>query len=261
MRPRSPGQPPVETGVVDEDHGVGPLLLKHAVGHAEKAQEARQVSEDAEDADEGEITEGIQQATAGRRHAFAAKAVDRQVGLTPPQGVDEVGPVQIAAGFARADEQTHRSILPSGRIYRGHPGRAGASYQGNDDRSKPERALHGPPAKSRRRATQRAICLPTDEVNALSCPPEIAEIILEILQHGLLRIRGRGWRGDSAACASEADHLHNLPNLLSHYSPDLLRFYWEVERPAYCSSGGSDPDSFGPVWERLHSLLKQNGIG
>ena len=90
----------------------------------------------------------------------------------------------------------------------------------------------------------------------MSCPPEIAEVILEILQTGLLGIRALGWSGNSAACAGEADHLHNLPRLLSDYSPALLRYYWEVERPAYCSRSEGNPAAFASAWEHLHHLLK-----
>lgn len=63
-----------------------------------------------------------------------------------------------------------------------------------------------------------------------------------------------------AGCANEADHLHNLPSLLSNYSPGLLRDYWEVERPAYCNRGDGHPEAFAPAWERLQHLLKKSGI-
>ena len=94
----------------------------------------------------------------------------------------------------------------------------------------------------------------------MSCPPEIAEVILEILYHGLLRIRIEGWSGNSGECAREADHLHNLPHLLSDYSPELLRYYWEVERPAYCCRSDGNTNSFTSAWERLHRLLEKNDI-
>lgn len=95
----------------------------------------------------------------------------------------------------------------------------------------------------------------------MSCPPEIAKVIAEILQTGLLRIRALGWSGKSEDCAREADHLHNLPRLLNDYSLDSLRYYWEVERPAYCSRGDGNATAFAPAWERLHHLLKQGGKG
>jgi hypothetical protein len=94
----------------------------------------------------------------------------------------------------------------------------------------------------------------------MSCPPDIAEVILEILQRGLLRIRESGWSEDSAVCAHEADHLHNLPHLLSNYSPEALSYYWEVEKPVYCTRRDSEPELFAPLWERLHHLLKKSGI-
>src|SRR5690242_16044628 len=62
---------------------------------------------------------------------------------------------------------------------------------------------------------------------AMTCPPGVAEIVLEILTMGLLRIRMAGWSGEGRICASEADHLHNLPELLSAYSPERLSYYWE----------------------------------
>jgi hypothetical protein len=93
----------------------------------------------------------------------------------------------------------------------------------------------------------------------MSCPPDIAEVILEILYQGLLRIRVQGWSGNSAGCASEADHLHNLPRLLNDYSPELLRYYWEAERLAYRDRGDGNPEVFAPAWERLHNLMIKNG--
>jgi len=54
----------------------------------------------------------------------------------------------------------------------------------------------------------------------MTCPTEIAEILTEILRTGLLRIRALGWSGNAERCAIEADHLHNVPDLLAHYSPE-----------------------------------------
>jgi hypothetical protein len=66
----------------------------------------------------------------------------------------------------------------------------------------------------------------------MKCPETIAEVVLEIITIGLLRVRHHAAAGDSHRCLIEADHIHNLPNLLANYSPELLRFYWTVERPA-----------------------------
>jgi hypothetical protein len=82
----------------------------------------------------------------------------------------------------------------------------------------------------------------------MSCPPDIAEVITEILQMGLVRIRAMGWEGNSAGAAHEADHLHNLPPLLSNYSPESMRYYWEAEKPAYCSHADRNAEAyFGPA--------------
>ena len=89
------------------------------------------------------------------------------------------------------------------------------------------------------------------------CPPELVEVVSEILQEGLLRIRATAWSGDNSRCAIEADHLHNLPALLANYSPDLLRFYWDVERVAYRSRvEPGDAAGFSPLWNRLEGLMQ-----
>ena len=95
----------------------------------------------------------------------------------------------------------------------------------------------------------------------MMCPPEVVDIMLEILQAGLLRIRARGWADDSPGSAVEADHLHNLPTLLLHYSPELLRYYWDVERPAYLSR--VEPGAalvFDSLWTRLKPFISPEPV-
>jgi hypothetical protein len=83
----------------------------------------------------------------------------------------------------------------------------------------------------------------------MQCPPEIAEIVCEILRTGLLRIRALG---DADRCESEADHLHNLPGLLANYKPELLDCYWRVERVAFVErSTSEDIQDFAPLWKAL----------
>ena len=92
----------------------------------------------------------------------------------------------------------------------------------------------------------------------MNCPPEVAEVVLDILKTGLLRLRGCGWSGKSDCCAIEADHLHNLPDLLAYYSLDKLRYYWDIERIAYLSQSPADSAAtFYPLWQQL-ALLLQN---
>ncbi len=83
----------------------------------------------------------------------------------------------------------------------------------------------------------------------MQCPPEIAVIVCEILRTGLLRIRVSQ---DSDRCALESDHLHNLPSLLADYKPELLEYYWNVERPTMkdrCKP--VDVQQFEPLWKML----------
>jgi hypothetical protein len=91
---------------------------------------------------------------------------------------------------------------------------------------------------------------------------EIRDIALEILRAGLLRIRALGLAGDAKACSLEADHLHNLPDLVkSPCRDDLLRFYFNVERPAFRSATEVNVRGFETLWERLGLLAKENAEG
>jgi hypothetical protein len=91
----------------------------------------------------------------------------------------------------------------------------------------------------------------------MSCPDEIAEILLEILRTGILRIRAMSWEENHARCAIEADHLHNLPQLVAHFSHDLLKYYWEVERVSFIEQISQDDLAiFSPMWDRLAPYLQ-----
>ena len=90
----------------------------------------------------------------------------------------------------------------------------------------------------------------------MNCPAPIAEIILAILRHGILRIRSQGWSGNAERCAAEADHLHNLPDLLTDYSAERLDYYWNVERPCFIEHMDAEQTAeFSPWWERLSRYI------
>jgi hypothetical protein len=94
----------------------------------------------------------------------------------------------------------------------------------------------------------------------MMCPPEVARVVLQILEVALLQIRASGWADDSGRCALEADHVHNLPSLLKNYSDELLRFYWEVERPAYIKRcAPEDLQAYEPLWASLAELVPTAG--
>jgi hypothetical protein len=90
----------------------------------------------------------------------------------------------------------------------------------------------------------------------MTCPPEVARLVLQIMGVAFLQIRARGWSGDALRCAVEADHVHNLPALLSDYSDELLKYYWEVERPAFVKKcAPADLPSYEPLWAELARLV------
>ena len=86
----------------------------------------------------------------------------------------------------------------------------------------------------------------------MQCPPESTEILSDILRTGLLRIRALGWNQNPVRCAVEADHLHNLPALLSTFKPELLDYYWNIERISFIQqSTPEDVAGFEPLWRSL----------
>ena len=86
----------------------------------------------------------------------------------------------------------------------------------------------------------------------MHCPAEIAEVILPILQNGLLRVRALAWQGQAELCVVESDHIHNLPDLLADYTPEKLHYYWNVERPEYIRQVGVDQAvGWEELWQRL----------
>ncbi len=89
------------------------------------------------------------------------------------------------------------------------------------------------------------------------CPPEIAEIVAEILGFGIVRIRLRAWSSLPDRCAVEADHLHKLPSLLTDFSVRKLKYYWDVQRESYIKQTPSiELAMFEPLWERLRPHLE-----
>src|ERR1700677_1855243 len=91
----------------------------------------------------------------------------------------------------------------------------------------------------------------------MTCSTEIAEILTEILTTGLLRIRAPGWSGEAERCAIESDHVHNVPDLLVHYSLKKLDYYWNVERSSYISRApASELAVWDPLWRQLSGHLQ-----
>jgi hypothetical protein len=99
----------------------------------------------------------------------------------------------------------------------------------------------------------------------MNCQPEIAGVLLDLLNQGILRIRSLAWGKDSEWCAIEADHVHNLPSLLLNYSDERLKYYWKVERVCFLRQMTSDErrlkslTDFESLWLRLAPLVGEDG--
>lgn len=94
----------------------------------------------------------------------------------------------------------------------------------------------------------------------MPCPPEIAEVLAQMIAEGLLRIRADGWANRPDLCAIEADHLHNLPSLIADYSPARLAYYWTVERPGYLRQmPEAERSGWEAHWDKLGDVAKITG--
>ena len=79
------------------------------------------------------------------------------------------------------------------------------------------------------------------------------EIYCEILRRGLLNIRFHA--DDQERCFVEADHLHNIPELLCDFNNEALHdYYWSATRPSFINA--SKPEwltSFKELWAELEA--------
>ncbi len=88
----------------------------------------------------------------------------------------------------------------------------------------------------------------------MQCPADLHSILSKILRTGLLRIRAGCDSSDRIV--AEADHLHNLPDLLDDYDPEKLLYYWQVERPQYIQTLTADERlAFEPMWSELERCV------
>lgn len=87
------------------------------------------------------------------------------------------------------------------------------------------------------------------------CSEPLRRGLLDLLAQTLLWIRNEP--GDARLCLALADHMHNVPALLADFSPELLRYYWEVERPCLLQAleaiGRHTPGLFADPWAIVES--------
>jgi len=95
----------------------------------------------------------------------------------------------------------------------------------------------------------------------MDCPKELSDDILDIIRMASLRIRAAGREDDPNRCAVEANHIHNLPNLLRDYRDEKLLYYCEMEiRGFVTSSEGVSIECFRPHWSRLARYIELNRL-
>ena len=92
--------------------------------------------------------------------------------------------------------------------------------------------------------------------NSKSDDGALRDVLLSILREGLLRIHALGWSGDADRCAIEADHLHNLPELVSTLKPELLRSYYEIAVPSFMRKA-QKTEAFKPYWSHIEAVIER----
>lgn len=90
------------------------------------------------------------------------------------------------------------------------------------------------------------------------CPADIADVILRIVQTGILEAWSAGWSNDAERSTIQANHIHNLPDLLRRYSPRKLKYYWNLERPSFIGQMGGQPIVFDQLWTELEPLVPKD---
>lgn len=83
-------------------------------------------------------------------------------------------------------------------------------------------------------------------------PEKRRRVYLQILERALLNIRGHANRGNSTQCALEADHVHNIPQMLIDDNEKEEVHYWNTMRAGYLRD--SDPEIttiFNELWREL----------
>ena len=90
-------------------------------------------------------------------------------------------------------------------------------------------------------------------------------IYVQILHHGLLRIRDSAALGHLDYCIVESEHLHNVPSLIGEINEERHLYYFSQERAHYLehvdhSIPGLDFTlrRYVELWDRLRQLNETN---
>jgi hypothetical protein len=86
----------------------------------------------------------------------------------------------------------------------------------------------------------------------------VKKAIASILKRGILATISAIQSNKTEAAIAEAYHAHNLPHLLLCFSPELLRYYWKVERPDYIGKTKREfYQSHEEDWEVIRLFLNE----
>ena len=104
-------------------------------------------------------------------------------------------------------------------------------------------------------AEYAGVCVATLESDhrKMNCPEVVADSVLEILSYGILAARNLG----GTRASIEADHLHNLPDLLKEYKSSKLGYYLDVEISCYVDKVGYD-HPFEQHWKILRDYVNRS---
>lgn len=92
----------------------------------------------------------------------------------------------------------------------------------------------------------------------MNLPTDIQDILLTIIETGVIRIRAFLLNDKVAAYITEADHIHNLPTLVKDFKLELLAYYLNTEVPIYVEKSDCKiPESMYLHWQKLADFVKQ----
>ena len=101
----------VEAGVVDADDGVGVPAEDVLLAEADVAQHGAQVQHHFDEAHDGQVADVALRLSGGLRHGVAAPEAELRLRVLLAQGLDEVGPIEVARGLAGYDVVSHFNVM------------------------------------------------------------------------------------------------------------------------------------------------------
>jgi hypothetical protein len=118
LRPEGLGEAEIETGIIDEENGVGVFTVDEVECRAEFPAEISVAAEDIPQADHGGVVGPVFHIRGHGAQFASAQSRDPQIRAEGSQFGEQRGGVGIAAGFAGHDEEVHGLSRVAGRVRR-----------------------------------------------------------------------------------------------------------------------------------------------